>query len=80
MLTKWIGRLVVAATISTGSLCIAILPVSAANGPAYTGACNMLLAGSGMANAMYKDTLHGQGANGNGGMYGAITASTTTGC
>ncbi len=48
---------------------------SAATGPApgtgVTGACNMLLAGGGMANAMTKDVR----GNGNAGMFGAVAAS-----
>jgi hypothetical protein len=47
---------------------------SAATGPApgtgMTGACNMLLAGAGMANAMSRDN-----AQGNDGMYHAVAVS-----
>lgn len=67
-------KFLVLAAMIVAALSVGVGSASAATGPAqgtgYTGACNMLLAGSGMANAMSRDN-----AQGNAGMYRAVAVS-----
>lgn len=81
-------RLLVVAAGTTGALLAVAGPagaVTTAPHPApLCGALNMLEASplypyavsTGMATAMTADTVHGSGANGNAGMFGAVAASS----
>jgi hypothetical protein len=63
-----------------GSAGIASAGPGPAPGTGVIGGCNMLLDPTMMTVPMVKDTLHGNGANGNAGMFGAVAASGDPTC
>jgi hypothetical protein len=61
------------------ALAFSAVPAAAANGPApgtgIIGGCNMMLDPTMTTVPMVRNTLHGQGANGNAGMFTGVAAS-----
>jgi hypothetical protein len=72
-------RLCLALSMAGAAFAFTAMPAIAASAPAsgtgLTGACNMLLDESMTTVPMVKNTLNGQGANGDTGMFGAVAAS-----
>jgi hypothetical protein len=73
-----IAKLSLACLISAAAVTLAVTPAVAAPGPTpsgFTGACNMLNDTSMGTIPMVKNTLHGNGSNGDAGMFHAVAVS-----
>ena len=73
-----IATISLACLLSASSLTLAVTPAAAAPGPTqsgFTGACNMLNDPTMGTVPMVKNTLHGNGSNGDAGMFHAVAVS-----
>jgi hypothetical protein len=75
---KTIAAISLACLASAGPVTLSAAPAAAAPGPTpsgYTGACNMLVDPTMMTVPMVKNTLNGNGFNGDAGMFHAVAVS-----